>query len=100
MIRHVMRDAKPNELIIYASDYCRMYYDTDDKKIKVEGGNMDKSAQDLVSKLSFRIAELLKKVLKDPEKVSALLDNMSDDDLTSMLLQYKLMVEKKLFERS
>lgn len=100
MLAHRRHPTNPNQLVIYRSEYCILYLDLNDNKIKVEGGNMDRSAQDLMSKLAHTIVETIKKTLKDPEKVSAILDNMPTDDLTSMLLQYKLMVEKKLFERS
>jgi hypothetical protein len=100
MLTHKRHPTKPNQLVIYKSQYCILYLDLNDNKIKVEGGNMDKSAQDLMSKLSDTIMELVKTTLKDPNKVVAIFENMHKDDLTNMLLQYKLMIEKKLFERT
>ena len=90
-----------NEIVIYMSEHCCLYFDLNDKKMKVDGGSFDSAAVDLADKLSYIFDRKIQEILKNPEKMDTLLSSIVDgDELTNMLLRYKLLIEKKLFGRT
>ena len=90
-----------NEIVIYMSEFCCLYYDLDDSKLKIEGGQFDEAAKDLVDKIEWRFDNKIKQLLRDPQRIDSLLNStINPDDLTNLLLRYKLLIEKKLFRRT
>ena len=67
---------------------------------RVDDNNIDPVAKKFIAKASFFIRQEVKNTLKDPSLVEEILGDIPEDELTNMLLRYKLLIEKRLFGRS